>query len=278
MTLASVLVLMSCLIVMGSFAALVLNINFNLDSLDMLNKIVLTVDTDLSENETIELGEKIKTFQNVSEVIYTSKRQALEEMKELYSQNEETQNLLDDYDEFNHPFPAQFTVSYVNNEELQTLLFRLNELEGITDVSCYADIAATIENIKGTISFIFGWFMLILFVVSIFVIINTIKLAVFSRRQEISVMRYVGATGWFITLPFVLEGTLIGLFSSGIAFLIQWYLYNRVAGGIIGNTGGILQIIPFWDMGLNVGLAFLCVGVLTGIIGSSISLGKYLKA
>ena len=113
--------------------------------------------------------------------------------------------------------------------------------------------------------------------VSLFVIINTIKLAVFGRRQEISIMRYVGATNWFIMFPFVLEGIIIGIISSGLAFVAQYYIYSYVQKIIISDYG-MISIIPFTDLQIYFAVIFAAIGVITGVIGSSISLRKNLRA
>ena len=110
-----------------------------------------------------------------------------------------------------------------------------------------------------------------------FVIINTIKLSVFSRRNEISIMRYVGATGYFITMPFLLEGIIIGLFASTAAFFIERYFYFYVEKMVMSDLQ-MITMVAFDSVQLPLLYGFLGVGVLAGIVGSSISLGKYLKA
>ncbi len=277
MTIASIFVLVSCLIVMCSFAALVININHNLETLDMLNQIVVSIDPAHSESETLEIGERIKAYPNVDSIEYVSKAQALEEMRKTYSGDEATASLLDGYDEYTNPFPAEFVLTYGDAGGLETLLYQLNETDGVTDVTCYAEVASTIQNIKNTVSIVFIWFMAILLVVSVFVIINTIRIALYNRRQEITVMRYVGATGRFIVFPFLLEGTIIGIVSALLSYLIEFYLYNKVVEGLSGSLS-ILSFVPFRELSTLFFLGFLCVGVLTGIVGSLISIRKYLKA
>ena len=117
----------------------------------------------------------------------------------------------------------------------------------------------------------------ILFVVSIFVILNTIKLAVYARREEISIMRYVGATKTFISLPFLFEGIIIGLLSGVIAYLLQTYMYNYVQKMIISDVQ-MISILPFAQLRAYVILGFIAVGVITGVLGSELSMRKYLKA
>ena len=124
---------------------------------------------------------------------------------------------------------------------------------------------------------IFSWFMVILFVVSIFVIINTIKLAVTNRTEEIAIMRYLGATKWFIALPFQLEGVIIGVFSGVMAFLIQWYAYGYVYK-MVGADLNMIEIVPFKEIGVVIFFGCIIIGVVTGLIGSMISIRKNLKA
>ena len=130
---------------------------------------------------------------------------------------------------------------------------------------------------KSGVMVIFVWFLVVLGVVSVFIIINTIKLSVFSRRNEISIMRYVGATGTFISLPFIIEGIIIGLVSSVIGYFIEMYVYSYVTKMVDSEIGQIISVYPFDDIKLYVLFGFLGVGIVTGIIGSVISLGRYLK-
>ena len=113
--------------------------------------------------------------------------------------------------------------------------------------------------------------MAILFIVSIFVIINTVKLAVVGRSKEITIMRYVGATKWFIALPFELEGIVIGLFSGLAAFFLQGYMYGYVQKMVI-------KVMPFGDIRIILLAGCVVIGALTGFIGSRIAIRKYLKA
>ena len=117
----------------------------------------------------------------------------------------------------------------------------------------------------------------ILGVVSIFIIINTIKLSVFARKNEISIMRYVGATGWFISLPFIFEGIFIGLFASIAAYFIEWYVYSYVETAVVSEYLQMIEIMPFSDIKYYVLAGFIGIGIVTGIIGSCISLGKYMR-
>ncbi len=273
MTLASITVLVSCLIVMGSFALLVANLNENLDSLGDMNEIVAFIDLEKTDEEIEAIREKVAGYDNIGDLKFVSKEDALAEEKAKYEK---------EYPDFfdgitSDIYPASLVITYEENEKVETLKYELEHTEGIYKVNCRSDVAETIETMKNGIIWLFLWFLLVLFVVSLFVIVNTIKLAVFGRRQEISVMRYVGATNWFIMTPFVLEGILIGLFSSGIAFGVQVYIYKFIQD-IVATDYSMFTIIPFKEIQIILLLGFVGIGVLTGVIGSSISLRKNLKA
>ena len=218
---------------------------------------------------------QIQQLENVESVSFTSKAKALAEMNEKYSEYTDLFERLEDGD---NPLTDQFTITYKENDDISELRYNLEHMTGlIYRVDCREDIAGTIENVRSGVVFIFVWFLVILLVVSMFVIINTIKLAVFSRRQEIAVMRYVGATNSFITMPFVFEGILIGLFSSIVAYIVEYYAYLYIHNAVIKNFG-FISVIDFSTVNGLVLIGFIGIGVICGILGSVISLRKYLKA
>ena len=275
MSFASVAVLMSCLVVLGGFALLVHNININLEQFGLLNEIVVFVNEDATEDEIVAIEEKILSLDNVAKVVRETKAEALQKQKD--KAGEEYADIYDIFTDETNPLTDTFTVTYEDNDKVVTLAYVLNQIEGVYRVNNRMDLATTISSFKQTVLLIFTWFLLILSVVTLFVIINTIKLSVFSRRHEISIMRYVGATGWFITLPFVLEGIVIGLFASAAAYFIEWYFYLYVEK-MVASELQMITIVGFDALQMPLLVGFLGVGVLAGIVGSSISLGKYLKA
>ena len=269
MTFASIAVLMSLLVVIGSFSLLVYNIDVNLSNFGVLNQIVVFVDRDASEDEITEIGEKISKLDNIEKIERITKAEGLAEMmkkNDVYS----------DVSEEDNPLPDKFVITYVDNGKVPELDYQLSQIDGIKKINDRLDLATTIENLKQGIMIVFIWFLVILAIVSVFIIINTIKLSVFARKNEIAIMRYIGATGWFISLPFTLEGIFIGLFSSIIAFFAEWYIY-AYAENLVLTDLQMIEIVSFGGVRPIVLLGFIAVGILTGVIGSSISLGKYLK-
>ena len=221
----------------------------------------------------IELA--IRQLDNVDTVKFTSKAQALAEMNEKYAEYTDLSDRLKSGD---NPLTDQFTITYKDNTGVNELKTSLEHMTGmIYKINCQVEIANTIENVRSGIVFVFVWFLVILIVVSMFVIINTIKLAVFSRRQEIMVMRYVGATNAFITTPFVFEGVIIGLVASIAAYIVQYYTYMYIHNTVLTKFP-FISVVDFGSFGGILLVGFLGLGILTGIIGSVISLHKYLRA
>lgn len=269
MSFASIAVLMSLLVVIGGFTLLVTNIDVNLSEFGLINQIVVFCDPNASDEQIAEIGEAIGKLDNIESVQHVTKEEGLEQMKAEY-------DIYDDVSEENNPLPDSFVITYLENEKVPNLDYQLNQIEGIAKVNNRLDLATKIESFKRGVMLVFVWFLVILGVVSIFIIINTIKLSVFSRRNEISIMQYVGATGWFISLPYIIEGAIIGLVSSVAAYFIEWYIYSYIEEMVITDLQ-MISILQFSDIRGYVFWGFLGLGVVLGVVGSIISLARYLK-
>ena len=270
MSFASVAVLMSCLVVIGGFALIVKNIDVNLEQFGNLNEIVVFCDTEATEEEIVAVGEQLGKLDNIASIRRITKAEGLAQMKAEY-------DVYDDVTEENNPLPDSYEITYIDTEKVGELDYQLHQIEGIVKVNNRLDLATSIESVKSGVMLVFVWFLAILSVVSVFIIINTIKLSVFARRHEISVMRYVGATSWFITLPFIFEGIIIGVFSSVVAFFAEWYIYSYIETMVLTDLQ-MISILTFQEIRNTVLFGFMGLGVVAGIIGSSISLSKYLKS
>ena len=274
---ASIAVLICCLVVMGVFALLVSNINVNLDTLELANEIVIFLDYDATDEDIDRVKGKLDALTDlgVSEVKYISKEEALETMRSEYTGYEQ---LFDSIGKDENPLAGSFelTVSDVSyGIDLKLALENMDD--SVRKISDRMHIAQQFETIKKNVVYAFTGFLAVLMVVCVFVIINTISLAVYARRNEIIVMRYVGASGWFISTPFVLEGIIIGLIAGVVAFFLEGQIYLTFCKMITGEIA-LIKLIPYEEMRMQIFVAFLAVGVLTGIIGSIISLRKRIEA
>ncbi len=273
MSFASIAVLMSCLVVMGGFALLVLNIDVNLDQLRLLNQVVVFADYEATPEQLDAMERNIYNLDNVKSVTHVTKDEALEGMMESEDDEEVYSDILGE----NNPLSDEFVIEYEDVEKVSELTYQLGQIDGVRKINQRIDLATQLESVKNGVLMVFIWFLVILSVISVFIIVNTIKLSVFARRNEITVMRYVGATGWFITLPFIIEGVILGIVAGCVGYLIEWYAYQYIEKMIQGGAMSMLSILSYGDIGGIVFAGFLGVGIITGIIGSVVSLGKYLK-
>ncbi len=277
MSTASILVLASCLVLLGCFSLLVVNINVNMNKLVSLNEIVVFVDYDLPSDKVQYIEQKIRVLDNVESVEFISKDEGLSSMKEDYAGFEDVFDSMKEAGD--NPLSDSFRIKYKDNSKVTTLVYNLWEMkdEGVRKVNSRLDLASSLESFKNGISVVFIGFLVVLFIVSVFIIINTIKLAVNSHMEEIRVMKYIGASDWFIVVPYIIEGTVIGIFSSLIAYLAQWYIYFGLERTVASDIK-MIELVSFGNIGGIVAAAFLFVGILTGVIGSCISLHKNLQA
>lgn len=275
MSIASVLVLVACLLVTGSFYCVDRNVKYNLDGLGGLNKILVYINETCTEDRTREIKEEAEKKSGAADVTLISKEQALEDEKRRLGTD--YSGVFDWLDEDENPYRASLEVEYEAGADVAALEAELSSIDGVDSVVSRSDMAQRVEQIKKVISRVFLGMMILLFVVSVFVIITSIRLALSSRRKEITVMRYVGASGMFIIVPFLLEGAFLGLTASALAFGIQIYVYNAVSRGAFKELYGLITLLPASSMSTQLLFAFLGIGLLTGLFGSAISLAKYLN-
>ena len=272
MSFASVTIMMACLIIMGSVALLSLNIDGVIKDLEDRNEVVAFVDESIEdEGEAAALAEKLTALENIESVEFVSRVQAMDNFMSKYDED-----LMEgiDADVFRHRFVVHLTdiATMAQTKKL------LEEVPGIAKVNAhleYADAFITIRNIVSVISLVLT---VILVFVCMFIMSNTIKLATFGRREEIAIMKMVGATNGFIRTPFIIEGLILGLLGGSLAFLAEWAIYGVLAGRMMsGLAGSFFHIIPFKTFAIPVLCAYLGIGVLVGVSGGTNAIRNYLK-
>lgn len=275
---ASVLVLSSCLILLGAFGLLIRNIDVNIEKLGLLNEIVVFTDYDVTPEKLQVIADDIKALENVSYVDFISKESGFESMKETYP---DYAALFDSIEQSgDNPLADSFIVTYKSTAGANKLEYDLLRIDGIMKVNNRVDYAAAIENFKSGASFVFAWFFALLLAVSLFVIFNTVKLAVHGRRTEISIMRFIGATKLYIITPFLIEGVVIGVVSALAAYFADMCLYSYVVNSMEGGTSQLLNmftLVPYSDMQTELLLIFILLGTVTGSVASIVSLYKNLS-
>lgn len=274
MSVASILVLLSSLLVTGIFLTLVLNVNFNLEKLDNFNEVVCYLKLDSNAEQVEETKDEIQQLDNVQSVTYVSKKEALESEREKYG--DQYSYLFDSYDDETNPLPDSFRIEYESVSKLDALIYQLGKIDSVDSIRNSREIAINIEKFKNIISVGCTWLMAVLIVVSVFVISNTIKLTFHSRELEISIMRYIGATKTYITMPFIIEGIIISLVAASISYVTQWYIYTFIVEGL-AEQYSFVSIIPYAQLN-NIFLAlFFGAGLFIGVFGTAITIRRYMR-
>ena len=271
MSFASVTIIMACLIIMGSVSLLSVNIDALIGDLEDQNEVVALVDETLSDSEAAALQQSISQIDNINTSQFVSREAAMDNFMGNYDAS-----LMEGIDAtvFRHRYVIQLT----DIAQMAKTKQDLEAIPGIVDVKAhldYADAFITIRNIVTIVSFAL---IAVLVVVSFFIMSNTIKLATYSRREEIGIMKMVGASNSFIRLPFVIEGLILGLLGSLLAFVIQWALYNTLCNRILeAFPVSFINLVPFASVQDSVLIGFLAVGVVVGAFGGVNAIRNYLK-
>ncbi len=279
MSVASVGVVTSCLILVGLCGSLVLNVNSFVKYLGAQNEVVIYMDDTATDAQVAEINASLTSDEDVSSFKYVSKEEALAEQMAYMGRYE---SLLSGYQGENNPLPASFRVHLADLTRLEPISFEFSSFEGVDYVSTPTELAGVLITLKNVTYYAGLMILVILFMVSMVVISNTIRLTVFARRREISIMKYVGATNGFIRMPFVVEGMLIGTISAIITFAVvagaYIYLYNYITTQAVGFIAMLsMCMIPFSSVWLIMLVGFFAFGWTIGCLGSAMSMRKYLK-
>ena len=274
MSFAAVGITVACLLIMGTFTLVAVNANAMLAEMESQNQMLAFVDKSLSEDEARAMEQVILSLDNVAKATFISNEEAAAAFRGRYEDDELFQGLPDD--NFRHRYAIDLKdIGYMRQTKEA-----IEAIAGIGDgnVSAYEDEAAGFITIRNVAGIVCAVLIAVLFVVSVFIIANTIKLTTFDRRDEIAIMKMVGATNGFIRWPFVYEGFLLGLFSAVIGFFLQWGLYEAVARSVASNdTINLISVVPFQSMWTYVAVIFAVAGMLIGVGGSLSAIRKFLQ-
>ena len=274
MSFAAIGITVACLLIMGTFSLVAYNAEILLQTLESEYEILAFVDESYDELQTQAVGERIRALPNVKSVEFITREEAMESFEERSLDEYMRRNILPEM------FRDRYAV-YVNDlNEVRATAKKVEAVDGIGpgNVRVDEDIAGgfiLVRNVAGAVSLAL---IAILLVVSLFIISNTIRLTTFDRRDEIAIMKMVGATNGFIRWPFVYEGFMLGLLSSVVAFLLQWLVYASVAKSInAADTLQFLGTVPFSEIWRPVALSFGAAGILIGVGGSLTAIRKFLQ-
>ena len=272
MSFAAIGITVACLLIMGTFTLVAVNADANLKQAEQDNEILAFVDDSYTEAQAKALQKKLEAVDNVASVTFISREEAMQSFISEHPDEEYFQDL--DPNILRDRFAIKVKELKLQSQTVELI----KAIPGIGGINAYAELTNGFITVRNIATVICLTLIAVLFVVSMFIISNTIKLTTFDRRDEIAVMKMVGATNGFIRWPFVYEGLLLGALSAVIAFGLQWLLYMAVAKGIASSDSlQILHVVPFTDIWYFVALVFLGAGVLVGVGGSLTAIRKFLR-
>ena len=272
MSFAAIGVTVACLLIMGTFALIAFNVNENLAELQRENAVVAFVDDTLSDSHAKELQSDLEKVDNVSEAIFVSR----EEARDNYVDNYDEDDLYADLSP--EVFRHRYIIHLDDPEQMAETKAAVEQVEGIAKARGDEAVSNGFITLRNVASLISIALVAVLLIVSLFIISNTIKLTTFDRREEIAIMKMVGATNGFIRWPFVFEGLLLGVLGAVLAFALQWVLYLAMCRGIAASdTLQLLRIVPFTRIWEIVAIVFGAAGVVIGVGGSTMAIRRFLK-
>lgn len=272
MTLASIFTVVLSLFILGFFSIVILNLNKMADTLESQVQISVYLKDDLSQEEIDETKETLSKIEGLQDIKFITHEEAMENFKERLG---DQQFLLDALDDTN-PLPDSFSLTVTSPQQVKTIADTAAALDSVESASYSQDIINHLFNLTHLIRLIGVALIILLTGAAIFIISNTIRLTVFARRKEIAIMKYVGATDWFIRWPFLLEGICLGFIGGGLATIFLYIVYNQVTQEIY-EAMAFFPLIPQHPFIDYISLAILVAGIIIGALGSTISLKRFLK-
>lgn len=274
-TISTMLIICATMLILGIFVIILSNVNYNVKTLRLEQGLQAFIEDKTTDDEIEYMKDQLHLIDGVSEIIYMSKAEAFEDAKDQFKDQDYFLDGLENLD----IFPASFIVKFENIEDVDNIRAQVEKIDGIYKVKYNA---STIEAVI-SISKVANYFLLgvgsVLLVVSIFIISNTIKLAVYSNKREIMIMRYIGAKNSFIVKPFIVEGAIMGVVSALISFIVISVVYVYVYVALNSSYAlGVFKFIPYSTIWYQILGLYVLLGLFIGIFGSAISLKKYLKA
>ena len=271
MSFAAVCVTVACLLIVGSFSILMYNVSIMVEDLNKTNEILVYIDSELPDAEAKSVGTQINQIANVQNSLFVSREEALEKFIADH-QGEDAFNGVEAKD-----LRHRYVVTLIDNALMKDTVSDIEGIAGVANIQASYELAegfTTLQNVLRIASFAV---IAVLLVVSLLIISNTVKLAMYDRRDEIAIMKMVGATNGFIRLPFVVEGFSLGMMGAALAFGLEWLLYDSLVQKLEGvDTLKLFSFVPFTTLLWPMIATFVAAGLFVGIVGSWTSIRKFM--
>lgn len=276
MSLASIFIVVAMLVIFGFFLLVVFNAELNINTLNEQPQLVAFCYDSLDDTQVQTVEDRIKNNDKVAEYEKVSRQQALYKFKEILGKDA---SILEGYDE--SIFPVSFIIKLKDNADSGEIVKTLEKTSGVEKVSYSQYMIDLVTKVSYWARLICSLLTVILLIIAVFIIANTIKLTVFARRKEINIMKYIGATDWFIRWPFVVEGVIIGTVGAILAFILTSYGYGAIEGKLthdmLSLDTDLLKMVKLEDVWFQLTAFYLMIGIVVGSSGSFISIRRHLR-
>lgn len=272
MSFAAVCVTVACLLIVGSFSILAYNLDVMVEELNQTSEILVYVDADLSDAEARSIGTKINALDNILKATFVSREEALADFVEDHDNNPAFNSV--QAQDLRH----RFVVTLEDNSRMKETDEQLQKIPGVARTKAAYDLAEGFITIQSVLHIASIAMIAVLLVISLLIISNTVKLAMYDRRNEIAIMKMVGATNGFIRLPFVVEGFTLGMIGALFAFLLEWAMYDALVRRITEvDALKLFTFVPFQELLIPMIAVFAAAGLFVGIVGSWTSIRKFMN-
>ena len=271
MSFAAICVTVACLLIVGSFSCLVYNVNILVEDLNKTNEILVYVDSELPDAQAKSIGTQINKVENVLQAKFVSREEALENFIADHEGDEAFSGV--EASDLRH----RFVVTLEDNSLMEQTVAQIQQISGVAKINASYELAEGFSTIQDVLHIASLAVVGVLLVVSLLIISNTVKLAMYDRKDEIAIMKMVGATNGFIRLPFVVEGFLLGMIGAGVAFGLEWLLYDAMVQRLEAvDTLKLFAFVPFEELLVPMVVTFAGAGLFVGIVGSWTSIRKFM--
>ena len=273
MSFAAVCVTVACLLIVGSFSILVYNVNIMVEELNQTNEILAYVDDTMSEADAKSVGTKINMIDNVLRADFIPREEALESFIEDHQDEEASFSGLDATD-----LRHRFRIVLEDNRKIEETDEAIQNIPGVVKTIAEYELAQGFSTIQDVLHIVSLGIIAVLLAVSLLIISNTVKLAMYDRKDEIGIMKMVGATNGFIRLPFIVEGFTLGMLGAGLAFGLEWVMYDAMVVKI-GEVDALhlFKFVPFDVLLIPMIVTFAATGMFVGIVGSWTAIRKFMN-
>ena len=271
-SLAAMLVIAACLMITGTFALVAYNLDLQIRELEGQSEIVVYIDENVSRDNALALGQKIRALDNVKTAEFVTKEQLFEDYLDSLGEDAYVMEELRD----DNPLRDSYQITMDDVSLHADTVKALENINGVAASSSMQEVSERLIQIRQVVNLISYTMVALLGGVSVFIIANTVKLAMFARKEEIAIMKMVGATNHFIRAPFVVEGMFLGLSAAALAFFVLWGVYAYVSAQLAEGTA-ILTMVAFVAVWKEVLVTMLGAGLLLGVGGSVITIRRFLK-